>query len=85
MFAPSLRHRWSSRNHTAPIKDFAGMKAWADGDSEFLLFDLEADPSETKDLAAEMPDVVANLSARMDEVDLGTRISNVGAQGSNLK
>ena len=45
------------------------MKAWADGDSEFLLFDLEADPSETKDLAAEMPDVVANLSARMDEVE----------------
>jgi arylsulfatase A-like enzyme len=69
------RSGWSYRTEAMPnlkigFNNPDGL-APAGGDSEFMLFDLEADPSETNDLAAELPDVVATLAVRMDELGRG--------------
>ncbi len=52
---------------------------------EQSLFDLSADPGETKDLSAEHPDVVSQLSALADEfkLDLGDSLTN--AKGNGLR
>jgi arylsulfatase len=47
------------------------------------LFDLSTDPGETKDVAAEQPDVVKRLTALADEVrqDLGDRLTQTTGRG----
>ena len=40
---------------------------WYDRDVELELFDLDADLSESQNVAAEHPDVVARLRARLDQ------------------
>ena len=39
----------------------------ADSSAAFELYDLESDPAETRDLAAEKPDLVRDLGARLRE------------------
>ncbi|MBZ0268639.1 sulfatase-like hydrolase/transferase [bacterium] len=45
----------------------ASVRSGPPSDTEGMLFDLEADPSESTDVAAENPEVVARLRARYDE------------------
>jgi arylsulfatase A-like enzyme len=69
--------------HLRALRD-GRWKLVARSDGRRLLYDLEADPTETRDLAAERPDQLAALDARLDaaRAQLGlSPLAQVGAAG----
>lgn len=63
--AASLRYRWIRQDNMKLIVPTKMESETADVGTE--LYDLKADPSETRNLATEKPDQVLQLSARLDE------------------
>ncbi len=70
------RGRWEIASFHAPLVRFQ--------DSEFQLFDLDADPSCSTDVAADHPDVVAELSAAWEEAAWDNQVFPMDS-GSGLK
>lgn len=72
---------------TARTENFDGWSAWRDGkwklhqmsSENYALYDLEADPAETNDLATQMPEVVEELSAKLKEWQCSAEVSLTGA------
>ncbi|MCU0779572.1 MAG: sulfatase [Akkermansiaceae bacterium] len=56
-----------------------------DDPSRLELFDLAAEPGETRDLAAEHPDIVARLSAAMTDIRAKLGDTRLGIQGSERR
>jgi arylsulfatase A-like enzyme len=54
------------------------------GDHEWELYDLRADPTETRDLAAEHPDIVADLAARWERAAWENQVFPLN-EGSGLQ
>lgn len=63
--AASLRYRWIRQDNMKLIVPTKMESETADVGTE--LYDLKADPAETRNLATEKPDQVLQLSARLDE------------------
>ena len=73
--------------HTTPrTEDFGGWSAWIEGKwklhhfkKKYQLYDLDADPAETNDLAAQRPEVVQNLAKKLYQWQCSVEVSLTGA------
>src|SRR5699024_9837576 len=80
-FAPTLRDGAAAHPRGGQYQEMLGHRSYRDGDweivsrhvkaspydvSEFELYDLAADPTQTTDLADELPEVVADLADRWE-------------------
>jgi arylsulfatase A-like enzyme len=71
---------------TARTEGFGGWSAWIEGKwklhhyrKNYELYDLDADPAETKDLAAQRPDVVQELAESLNQWQRSVEVSLTGA------
>jgi len=77
---------------TARTENFSGWAAWTEGrwklhkheNSKYELYDIVADPAETKDLASQKPDVVKDLAAKLSQWQCSAEVSLTGAD-NNIK
>ena len=73
--------------HTTPrTEDFRGWSAWIEGKwklhhfkKKYELYDLDADPAETKDLAEQNPEVVQELTKKLRQWQRSVEVSLTGA------
>lgn len=73
--------------NTARTGNFDGWSAWNDGqwklhnleNGTYELYDIVADPAETKDLSAQYPDVLEDLVGKLENWQRSTEISLTGA------
>jgi arylsulfatase A-like enzyme len=65
--APEKYRAFAARGPRYKLVQAAGVQPGKEWSPKFELFDIEADPFETKDLAAEKPDVVADLKKQYED------------------
>jgi len=87
VFAESIEHRMQMlRTESWKLMiprdiEYLKSRAWYDGDGETELYDLEADPGETTNVAADNPDTLARLEGMLeDELDTQDASSKAGSE-----